>query len=102
VQRQQRYVEQEPEKPPSLFQLARRLRNPEIRRGMGRALNTLSAVVEVDTTQPMFWLERYDRSDAGVFGGDPAVTGLGTGEYIVEFTSYGETMFEERFTIVEP
>jgi uncharacterized protein YjgD (DUF1641 family) len=58
VQRQQRYVEQEPEKPPSLFQLARRLRNPEIRRGMGRALNTLSAVVEVDTTQPVHFKDK--------------------------------------------
>ncbi len=53
VQRQQRLIESEPEKPPSLFQLARKLRDPEIRRGMGRALNTLSAVAEVDTTKPV-------------------------------------------------
>ena len=53
VQRQQKLLESEPEKPPSLFRLARRLRDPEIRRGMGRALDTLSAVAEVDTTQPI-------------------------------------------------
>jgi len=53
VQRQQQLMEGEPAKPPSLFQLARRLRDPEIRRGMGRALNTLSAVAEVDISQPI-------------------------------------------------
>ncbi len=53
VQKQQDLMEQEPEKPPSLYQLAKRLRDPEIRRGMGRALNTLSAVAEVDITQPV-------------------------------------------------
>ncbi|MDJ0953075.1 MAG: DUF1641 domain-containing protein [Acidimicrobiia bacterium] len=53
VQRQQRAIVDEPEKPPSLFYLARRLRDPEIRRGMGRALNTLSAVAEVDPSQPV-------------------------------------------------
>ncbi len=53
VQRQQRLMQDEPEKPPSLFQLARKLRDPEIRRGMGRALNTLSAVAEIDTTKPI-------------------------------------------------
>lgn len=53
VQKQQHLMDQEPDKPPSLFQLARRLRDPEIRRGMGRALNTLSAVAEVDINQPI-------------------------------------------------
>jgi uncharacterized protein YjgD (DUF1641 family) len=46
VQRQQRQMEMEPDVPPSLFQLARRLRDPEVRRGLGRALNTLRAVSE--------------------------------------------------------
>ncbi len=53
VQRQQKLMADEPEDPPSLFQLAKKLRDPEIRRGMGRALNTLSAVAEIDTTQPV-------------------------------------------------
>lgn len=53
VQKQQILSQAEPEKAPSFFQLAKRLRDPEIRRGMGRALNTLSAVAEVDTSQPI-------------------------------------------------
>lgn len=53
VQRQQQRIAAEPEEPPSLFQLARKMRDPEIRRGLGRALNTLSAVAEVDPTQPV-------------------------------------------------
>ncbi len=53
VQKQQDLMEHEAEKPPSLYHLAKRLRDPEIRRGMGRALNTLSAVAEVDITQPV-------------------------------------------------
>ncbi len=57
VQRQQKLMEDEPEEPPSLFHLARKLRDPEIRRGMGRALNTLSAVAEIDTTKPVKFKE---------------------------------------------
>ena len=53
VQRQQAQMEDEPAKPPSLFGLAKRLRDPEVRRGMNRALNTLGAVAEVDITQPI-------------------------------------------------
>jgi uncharacterized protein YjgD (DUF1641 family) len=53
VQRQQQRIAAEPEEPPSLFQLVRKMRDPEIRRGLGRALNTLSAVAEVDTTRPV-------------------------------------------------
>jgi uncharacterized protein YjgD (DUF1641 family) len=53
VQRQQAQMSSEPEKPPSLFRLARRLRDPEVRRGMNRALDTLGAVAEVDATQPV-------------------------------------------------
>ncbi len=52
VQRQQQQMEAEPEEPPSLFQLARLMRDPEIRRGMGRALNTLRAVSDVETGPP--------------------------------------------------
>jgi len=52
VQRQQAQMIDEPAKPPSLFKLAGRLRDPEVRRGMNRALNTLSAVAEVDPNEP--------------------------------------------------
>ncbi len=44
VQRQAAAAADVPEEPPSLFALAGKLRDPEIRRGMGRALDTLSAV----------------------------------------------------------
>jgi uncharacterized protein YjgD (DUF1641 family) len=53
VQKQQAQMASESDKPPSLFHLAKRLRDPEVRRGMNRALNTLGAVAEVDTTQPV-------------------------------------------------
>jgi len=53
VQKQQAKMATEPEKPPSLLHLAKRLRDPEVRRGMNRALDTLGAVAEVDTTQPV-------------------------------------------------
>jgi uncharacterized protein YjgD (DUF1641 family) len=53
LQRQQAQMVSEPDKPPSLIRLAGRLRDPEVRRGMNRALNTLGAVAEVDTTQPV-------------------------------------------------
>ncbi len=52
VQRQQHEMETEPDDPPSMFQLIRRMRDPEIRRGMSRALNTLRAVSDVDTGPP--------------------------------------------------
>jgi uncharacterized protein YjgD (DUF1641 family) len=52
VQRQQRQIEEEPADPPSMFQLAKQLRDPEIRKGMRRALDTLRAVSEVQTGPP--------------------------------------------------
>lgn len=54
---------------------------------------------EADVTGGFFWLERLDRSDAGIFGGDVSVTGMGPGEYLVEFTVSGNPLFSERFTI---
>jgi uncharacterized protein YjgD (DUF1641 family) len=50
VQRQQAQMAAEPAEAPSLLRLAMRMRDPEIRKGLGRALNTLSAVSEVDPT----------------------------------------------------
>jgi uncharacterized protein YjgD (DUF1641 family) len=52
VERQHDAIEGEPEHPPSLWQLARQVRDPDVRRGMGRALNTLRAVsAETGPTQ---------------------------------------------------
>jgi uncharacterized protein YjgD (DUF1641 family) len=53
VQRQQAQMDREPDNPPGLFKLAMRLRDPEVRRGMNRALNTLGAVAEVDPNEPI-------------------------------------------------
>ncbi len=63
VQRQQQRIAAEPEEPPSLFQLLRKMRDPEIRRGMGRALNTLSAVAEVDPTKPVQFDKHKNQED---------------------------------------
>jgi uncharacterized protein YjgD (DUF1641 family) len=52
VQRQQDAFEAEPEQAPSMWALARQLRDPEVRRGMARALNTLKAVSDVETGPP--------------------------------------------------
>lgn len=48
VERQHEVMAAEPAEPPSLFGLVRRLRDPEVRRGLGRALDTLQAVTEAD------------------------------------------------------
>ena len=60
VQRQQAQLAEEPEEPPGLFALARRMRDPEIRRGLARALNTLSAVSDVDTGPPRKFVYTHD------------------------------------------
>jgi len=44
VQRQQTTAELEPAEPPGLFKLAGQIRDPEVRRGLARALNTFKAV----------------------------------------------------------
>ncbi len=61
VQRQQKLIAAEPEEPPSLVHLLLKMRDPEIRRGLGRALNTLSAVAEVDTTKPVQFENRKNQ-----------------------------------------
>jgi uncharacterized protein YjgD (DUF1641 family) len=61
VQRQQRHLNEEPSDPPSLFKLARQMRDPEIRKGLGRALNTLRAVSEVDTGPPREFVAAQDK-----------------------------------------
>lgn len=49
VQEQQRHVAAEPSDAPSLFSIVRQVRDPEIRRGIARGLNTLRAVSEAET-----------------------------------------------------
>ncbi len=44
VRTEQEHIAHEDDEPPSLFALARQLRDPDVRRGMGRALHTLRAV----------------------------------------------------------
>jgi len=63
VQRQQQQLEKEPADPPGLFALMRRMRDPEIRRGLGRALNTLGAVSDVDTGPPRKFVVTHDQQD---------------------------------------
>jgi len=53
VQAEQAAVESESGEPPSLLALARQIRDPEVRRGMARALHTLRAVsIETGPNQP--------------------------------------------------
>ena len=49
VQRQQRAAELEPEEPPGLLGLAGQMRDPEVRRGLARALNTFKVVSASET-----------------------------------------------------
>ena len=69
VQRQQRQMAEEPEEAPSLFALARKMRDPEIRKGMGRALNTLRAVSEVETGPPRKFVTTHDQKTDQEAGG---------------------------------
>ncbi len=62
VQRQQRHIEEEPAEPPSLFKLAKQMRDPEIRKGLGRALNTLRAVSEVETGPPRKFVVTHEET----------------------------------------
>jgi uncharacterized protein YjgD (DUF1641 family) len=52
IHAQQERMEAEPDKPPSTWALLKRLTDPEVRRGLGRALTTLSAVSNVETGPP--------------------------------------------------
>jgi uncharacterized protein YjgD (DUF1641 family) len=49
VQRQQAAAELEPAEPPGLFNLAGQMRDPEVRRGLARALNTFKVVSASET-----------------------------------------------------
>ncbi len=52
VRQQREALEHEPEKAPSLWGLLRQMRDPEVRRGIRRALMTLKAVSDVDVRPP--------------------------------------------------
>lgn len=69
IQRQQQHMDEEPEDAPSLFALARQMRDPEIRKGMGRALNTLRAVSEVDTGPPRKFVVTHENNTEQEPGG---------------------------------
>ena len=49
VQTQQRHIAAESTEPPSFFHILKQMRDPEIRRGIARGLNTLRAVSEVES-----------------------------------------------------
>ncbi len=57
AQRQQAAAELEPAEPPGLFALAGQIRDPEVRRGIARALNTFKAVSSSETTRAKATLE---------------------------------------------
>ena len=71
VQRQAQAAELEPEKAPSLFTLAGKMRDPEIRMGLTRALNTFKAVsaseteVAHDIVDAMQFEETYSDTNGG-------------------------------------
>jgi uncharacterized protein YjgD (DUF1641 family) len=70
IHRQQAQMELEAEEPPGLFQLVRRMRDPEIRRGLGRALNTLSAVSDVEVGPPRRFTKNDEKETDKTAGGN--------------------------------
>jgi len=61
VKAEQLAVESEPLEPPSLWALVRQVRDPDVRRGMARALHTLQAVSSETGRQPNPPLEGADK-----------------------------------------
>ena len=51
VDHQRVAIENEPAEPPSLWELARKTRDPAVRRGLGRALDTVAAVSATSTPE---------------------------------------------------
>ena len=64
VQRQQQLAELEPQEPPSLLALAGRMRDPEVRRGLGRALNTFKAISAAETDSAAAIIDANDTDDS--------------------------------------
>jgi uncharacterized protein YjgD (DUF1641 family) len=71
VRRQAQAAELEPEKPPSLIALAGKMRDPEIRMGLARALNTFKAVSasETDVAHDIVDAARFEAETNNTQGG---------------------------------
>jgi uncharacterized protein YjgD (DUF1641 family) len=71
VQRQAQAAELEPEKAPSLFSLAGKMRDPEVRMGLARALNTFKAVSasETDVAHDIVDATAFEETNSDTTGG---------------------------------
>ncbi len=73
IERQRLAIAAEPAEPPTLWQLAKTARQPEVRRGLGRALATLGAVSDVDAGPPRASVqaaEENEQHNQATQGGD--------------------------------
>lgn len=71
VQRQAQAASLEPEEPPSLFALATKMRDPEVRMGLARALNTFKAVSasETDVASDIVEATAFEETNSNTTGG---------------------------------
>ena len=71
VQRQAQVAALEPEDPPSLFALAGKMRDPEVRMGLARALNTFKAVSasETDVASDIVEATAFEETNSDTNGG---------------------------------
>lgn len=71
VQRQARAADLEPAEPPSLFRLASKMRDPEVRMGLARALNTFKAVSasETDVAHDIVDAASFEETNTNAPGG---------------------------------
>ena len=71
VQRQAQVAALEPEDPPSLFALAGKMRDPEVRMGLARALNTFKAVSasETDVASDIVEATAFEEANNDTTGG---------------------------------
>lgn len=71
VQRQAQVAALEPEEPPSLFSLAGKMRDPEVRMGLARALNTFKAVSasETDVAGDIVEATAFEETNSDTTGG---------------------------------
>ena len=64
LQAQQHVIEEEPAEPPSLFALLKKMRDPDVRRGINRALVTLGSVTAETGPQTMHEINEMTRKGA--------------------------------------
>ena len=70
IDRQRLVMEAEPQDPPSLWQLAQKMRQPEVRLGLNRALTTLQVVSDVEMGPPRKFVAGIeDQTDNNTEGG---------------------------------